>query len=181
MRKILETPRLVLRELVPGDYAGICAMLQDGRVMYAYEGAFSDREAHDWLDRQIARYRDDGFGLWAVIEKSSGRIVGQCGITMQELCGRRVPEVGYLLCHDCWHCGFATEAAVACRDYGFDVLGFGEIYSIIRDTNKASQRVASRVGMERTVTVVRHYRGVVMPHYVFTVSKEKVLSGRWQD
>ena len=74
--------------------------------MYAYEHAFSDQEAWDWLRRQQERYRTDGFGLWAVVEKNSGEMVGQCGITWQELGdGTRVPEVGYLLEKTAWHRG----------------------------------------------------------------------------
>ena len=67
---ILETDRLVLREMTEGDFPALCRMLQDGEVMYAYEHAFSDQEAWDWLRLQQERYRTDGFGLWAVVEKA---------------------------------------------------------------------------------------------------------------
>ena len=53
--------------------------------MYAYEHAFSDQEAWEWLRRQQARYRKDGFGLWAAVERTSGEMVGQCGLTWQGL------------------------------------------------------------------------------------------------
>ena len=79
---ILQTERLVLRELEQGDYAALCRILQDEETMYAYEGAFSDGEAHEWLERQIARYKRWGFGAWAVILKKSGELIGQCGVTM---------------------------------------------------------------------------------------------------
>ena len=57
--------------------------------MYAYEHAFSDQEAWEWLRRQQARYRKDGFGLWAAVERTSGEMVGQCGLTWQGLGGTR--------------------------------------------------------------------------------------------
>lgn len=57
---ILETERLILREMVQGDLPALCAMLQDPEVMYAYEGPFSDAEAQAWLDGQRTRYREDG-------------------------------------------------------------------------------------------------------------------------
>lgn len=84
MDKILETERLVLRKLTQEDFTDLCKILKDKEVMYAYEHAFEDDEAHDWLDRQIMRYKNDGFGLWAVILKENGEFIGQCGITMQE-------------------------------------------------------------------------------------------------
>ena len=171
---ILETDRLALREMTDGDFPALCRMLQDGEVMYAYEHAFSDQEAWDWLRRQQERYRTDGFGLWAVVEKNSGEMVGQCGITWQELGDRtRVPEVGYLLEKTAWHKGYAAEAARACRDYAMDRLGFGEVYSIIRDNNLASQKVARRNGMRERGSFVKHYYGMDMPHIVFSVRREE--------
>ena len=70
-----------------------------------------------------------------------------------------------------WHKGFATEAAIACKEYAFQELNFDEVYSIIRDSNVASQNVARRNGMVEVDTLVKHYRGVEMPHIVFRVSR----------
>ena len=64
---ILETKRLLLRELKQDDFNNICKLLQDPIVMYAYEGAFSKKEVQEWLDKQLRRYQNDGFGLWAMI------------------------------------------------------------------------------------------------------------------
>ena len=172
---LLETGRLVLRKLEQGDFDEVCKLLQDPVVMYAYEGAFSDQEVQAWLDKMFQRYEDDGFALWAVIEKSNGELIGQCGITYQEYNGGRVLEVGYLFRQEFWHKGFATEAAIACKEYAFQVLNFDEVYSIIRDSNVASQNVARRNGMIEVDTLVKHYRGVEMPHIVFRVSRENNL------
>ena len=65
---ILETERLRLRKLEAEDFAALCRVLQDEAAMYAYAHAFSDAEVQDWLNRQRARYREDGFGLWAVAD-----------------------------------------------------------------------------------------------------------------
>ena len=62
---ILETKRLYLREMNPSDFNSLCRILQDEKAMYAYEGAFSDQEVQEWLDRQIYRYQKWNFGLWA--------------------------------------------------------------------------------------------------------------------
>ena len=64
---ILETERLYLREMTEDDFPALCLMLQDPEVMYAYGHAFSDEEAHQWLDKKLDNYLRDGFGLWAMI------------------------------------------------------------------------------------------------------------------
>ncbi len=173
MKKILETPRLVLRELEQEDFAFLCAILQDEQTMYAYEGAFSDEEVQGWLDRQRSRYREYGFGLWAATLKESGEPVGQCGLTMQPWKDSQVLEIGYLFRREHWHKGYATEAARACKRYAFETLGASEVCSIIRDTNTASQNVATRNGMSREDAWVKHFRGIDMPHYRYVVRREK--------
>lgn len=125
---ILRTKRLVLRKLEPEDFEDVCKLLQDPVVMYAYEGAFSRQEVRDWMEKQFRRYREDGFGLWGVMKKDKGELIGQCGLTYQEYAGRRVVEIGYLFRKEFWHQGYATEAAVACKTYAFDGLGCDEVY-----------------------------------------------------
>lgn len=169
---LIETERLRLRDLAETDYEDLRRILQDEDVMYAYEGAFSDKEVRAWLERQLGRYRDDGVGLWAVILKENGEMIGQCGLTMQDIPEGRVLEVGYLFRKEYWHKGYASEAAAACRDYGFDALGAKEIFSIIRDTNTASRNVARRGGMKERGMFVKHYRGVDMPHCIYSVRRE---------
>lgn len=166
---VLETKRLLLRQMTQDDLPALCRILQDEEVMYAYEHAFSDAEAADWLNRQLQRYKDDGFGLWAVILKESGELIGQCGLTMQDIPEGRVVEIGYLFRKDCWHKGYATEAAIGCKEYAFDILGVSEVYSIIRDNNITSQSVARRNGMEVCGQFTKHYYGIDMPHLIFCV------------
>ena len=172
MKTILETPRLLLREMTTSDLPAICRVLQDEKTMYAYEHAFSDEEAQAWLNNQLRRYREDGFGLWAVVLKESGEIIGQCGITLQDVNGEWVPEVGYLFERAYWHQGFATEAAIACKEYAFSVLGLDTVYSIIRDNNIASQNVAKRNGMTICGRIVKHYYGMDMPHLVYRAERD---------
>ena len=92
---VLETGRLVLREMTQADFPSLCEILQDKNIMYAYEGAFSDEEVQGWLDKQSERYKEYGFGLWAVVLKETGRMIGQCGLTMQEYDGSKVLEIEY--------------------------------------------------------------------------------------
>ncbi len=76
-----------------------------------------------------------------------------------------VLEIGYIFGRQYWHKGYATEAARACKKYAFEELNAGEVCSIIRDTNTASQNVAVRNGMVVADSHTKHYRGVDMPHY----------------
>lgn len=166
---ILETNRLYLREMEQSDFDSLCKILKDPKTMYAYEHGFSDEEVQDWLDKQKKRYREDGFGLWAVIEKAGNQMIGQCGLTFQDFDGREVLEVGYLFQRAYWHKGFATEAAIACKEYAFEHLHAKEVYSIIRDSNIASQNVAVRNGMQICGKFTKHYYGMDMPHLVYSV------------
>lgn len=167
----LETERLIMREMTHADLPSLCEIMKDENTMYAYEGAFSDAEVQEWLERQILRYQKWNFGLWAVVLKETGKMIGQCGLTMQPWKDDEVLEIGYLFNRNYWHKGYATEAAAACKQYAFDVLKAEEVCSIIRDTNIQSQNVALRNGMTLTDKWTKHYRGVDMPHYRFVVKR----------
>ncbi len=171
MKHVVKTQRLSLREMDEDDLPALRRILQDPIAMAAYEHAFSEEEVLQWLQRQRQRYREDGFGLWAVCLQESGEMVGQCGLTWQNWDGSRVPEVGYLFARAFWHHGFATEAARACRDHAFTALGFLEVFSIIRDTNLPSLNVAIRNGMLVRGRMVKQYYGMEMPHLVFSVRR----------
>lgn len=170
---ITETPRLLLRPMTAQDLPALKRTLQDPIAMTAYEHAFSDEECLQWLDKMLTRYRVDGFGLWAVTLRETGAWIGQCGITFQPWGDRTVHEVGYLFERAFWHHGYATEAAAACRDYAFNTLGVDEVFSIIRDSNLPSQKVAERCGMSRRGVESKFYYGVHMPHYVYSIRREE--------
>lgn len=138
--------------------------------MVAYEGPFSNQEVQDWYDRQLMRYKKDGMGLWAVCLKDSGKMIGQCALTMQPWKDQQVLEIGYLFDKDYWHLGYATEAAKGCKEYARDQLHAKEVCSIIRDTNTNSQKVALRNGMKPADSFTKFYRGVNMPHTRYIVS-----------
>lgn len=166
----IETERLYLRRLTEGDFKNLCTILKDEKAMYAYEHAFSDEEVKAWLDKQLLRYQIYGCGLWAVILKETGEFVGQCGLTVQPTDREKVLEIGYLFRRDCWNNGYATEAAAACKRFAFEKLGAKEVYSIVRDTNLASRRVAEKNGMTIKYSFVKHYYGKDMPHFAYSVT-----------
>ena len=165
---IFETERLVFREMVQDDFADLAEMLQDPQVMYAYEHDFSDLDVQQWLDRQIRRYRDYGFGLWAVITKAGGIMVGQAGLTMQPY---RNTEVLEIVKEKFWHNGYALEAAKSLAKYAFDKLNLQEIILEIRPENTASRKVAERLNAHITGSFTKNVKGKEMYHLIYTLHK----------
>jgi RimJ/RimL family protein N-acetyltransferase len=174
MQKIFETNRLFLREFIDSDYNDLCEILQDKDVMYAYEHSFSEDEVKSWYNKLIVgHYKKYGFGLWAVIHKESNEILGQCGLTIQDIDGKEYLEIGYLFKKKHWHKGYAVESASGCKKYAFEKLKKKKVYSIIRENNIASQNVAKRIGMEKTDEIIKHYYNMDMLHYIYEVKNGK--------
>ncbi|MGB9071326.1 MAG: GNAT family N-acetyltransferase [Terriglobales bacterium] len=167
MRKILETARLVLRELVAEDADALALVLSDPETMRYYPAPYDRAAVKQWIARNQRRYADDGVGLWAMVLKTSGEVVGDCGIVRQQVEGEYLYEIGYHLRRDLWGQGLATEAAVACRDWGFAHLKADRLISLIRPENIASGRVAARNGM--TIWKEVEWRG--LRHYVYSVER----------
>ncbi len=152
MDTIIETSRLYLRQLIIQDISNLSLVLSDKESMRYYPHALSNEEVEKWIERNIERYNNDGFGLWAVIRKTDNQFLGDCGITLQNIDGDILPEIGFHIIKTYCNKGYATEAAEACKKYAIDVLGFKSIYSYSEVGNKASQRVSSKIGMTRVRT-----------------------------
>jgi RimJ/RimL family protein N-acetyltransferase len=161
MTTILETSRLILREFVPGDADALARVICDRETMRFYPVPFDRADADEWIARNRRRYKELGHGLWAIDLKSSGEMIGDSGITVQEVDGEGLLEIGYHLRRDLWGQGLAAEAARACRDYGFTYLEAEFLISLIRPENVPSWRVAERNGMsiwkETTRANLRHH------------------------
>jgi len=142
----LLTERLFLREMSMDDYDALYAVLADSDIMQHYPYSFDEKRVRDWIDRNVQRYRTFGFGLWSVCLKETGEMIGDCGLTMQNIGGVIKPEIGYHIRHDMQRKGFAKEAAVCVRDWTFENLPFGEIYSYMKYTNEPSARSAMSWG-----------------------------------
>ncbi|HJA64694.1 GNAT family N-acetyltransferase [Lachnoclostridium sp. An169] len=178
---ILETERLILREMEQSDFTNLAEILQNPKVMYAYEHDFSEEDVQEWLDRQMERYRKYGFGLWAVLLKHAGvfseetvtekTMIGQAGLTVQPYRDTEVLEIGYLFKEQFWHHGFAREAAAACRDYAFEHLGCDKVHPIIKVDNIPSIRVAEGIGMTREDEFITSYYNGDMKHFLYSLKK----------
>ena len=164
---ILQTPRLILREFVFADADALARVLSDPETMRYYPAPYDRAGVEAWIARNCERYKNDGVGLWAMLLKSSGELAGDCGITRQEVGGEYLYEIGYHLRRDLWHQGLATEAAIACREWGFQNLATDRLISLIRPENLPSRHVAERNGMTEWKTV--DWRG--LQHIVYSVQR----------
>ena len=143
----IETERLVLREMTESDFDALYRVLADSDIMQHYPYTFDETRVRGWINKNIERYQTFGFGLWAVILKENGEFIGDCGITMQNIHGQMLPEIGYHI-HKAYHRrGYASEAARKCMEYAFDTLRFPAVYSYMKYTNAASYGVALKNGM----------------------------------
>ena len=145
----LETERLCLRELKPDDFPALYAVLADSDIMQHYPYTFDEARVRSWIARNMERYRVFGFGLWAVVLKETGEMIGDCGLTMQNINGSIKPEIGYHINKKHQRNGYAKEAARKCRDWAFQNTPFNILYSYMKKANIASAATAMANGMRR--------------------------------
>lgn len=146
---IIKTDRLILRELNEDDFSALYEVLADSDIMKHYPYTFDETRVKNWIYKNIERYRIFGFGLWAVVLKETGEMIGDCGITMQDIDGFIRPEIGYHINKRFQRRGFAKEAAQKCRDWAFGNTPFNVIYSYMKKENTASSAVAAANGMKK--------------------------------
>lgn len=166
---VIVTDRLVLRRFRLDDAKALFAVIGDHVAMQYYPRTFEYSDALEWIDRNLRRYAEHGFGLYAVVLKETGEMIGDCGIVRQHVEGQPALEVGYHLRRDQWGKGYATEAANACLRYAFTRLGAQKVISLIRPENVPSRRVAERNGMKAEREVI-HYD---LPHLVYAITREE--------
>jgi RimJ/RimL family protein N-acetyltransferase len=163
----LETPRLLLREFVPADADALQSLLGDAVTMQYYPAPFPRTEIEDWVRRNLIRYRNYGFGIWAMLLKGSDEVIGDCGCYVRDIEGNSELELAWHVRRDLWSKGYATEAAQHCIKYAFERLGAERIVAMVRPENKSSCRVAEKSGMicERVI----FWRGY--DHCVYAIHK----------
>ncbi len=145
MADIRETERLRLRQLQPGDADALLEILGDPVAMRHYPAPFDRAKVESWIAWARESYARNGFGLWAVIRRSDGRFLGDCGPMLQPLEGRLVPEIGYHIARTEQGRGYATEAAQACLDWVFSNTKYDVVCSLVSPDNAPSRAVAAKV------------------------------------
>ena len=146
---IAETERLILRHFDVADDEAMVRVFGDPEVMRYGDGVKDAEWVRKWLRGCLEDYFSKwGFGRWAVVEKSGGRVAGFCGLRrFPDVGGVPETEIGYRLAREFWGRGIATEAVRAVRDYGFGTLNLSRMISIIDPRNTASINVATKVGL----------------------------------
>jgi len=168
---MIESKRLILRKITHKDFDELAKMLKDIDVMYAWEHTFSDEQIIAWTDNQIRRYSEDGIGYLLAINKLTNQVVGQIGLLHQTIEHEKYWAIGYMLKKDYWGKGYATEGAMACIAYAFDVLNTDKVICDIRPQNTTSISVAKRLGMFRKGEFIKRYNGKDMVHVIFEIYK----------
>jgi ribosomal-protein-alanine N-acetyltransferase len=146
---ILETKRLLLRQLSPDDLDALFALYRDPEVrLYFPEGTLTLEETREELEWFLNGHPEHPeLGLWATIHKETGRFIGRCGLLPWTIDGRLEVEVAYMINKAFWRQGLGTEAAQGILDYGFEKLGLSRLICLIDHDNRASIRVAENIGM----------------------------------
>ncbi len=171
---VIETKRLILREMNMEDLDLLYAVLGDDVLMQHYPHAFDKKMVKKWIENNIERYKTFGFGLWAVCLKETYEMIGDCGLTIQKINGVLKPEIGYHIRSDKQRMGYAKEAAIAVRDWTFNNTPFNEIYSYMKYTNEASYKCAISWGCQFAYEYEDEVNEITKV-YVITKDKWKTL------
>jgi len=163
----LATPRLELRPFRPDDVARMAEVLGDRVSMRFYPHPLSLEETRAWVNRNIARFEQDGLGLWAIALRDTAEVVGDCGAVVQRVDGSDELELGWHLHPAHQGRGYATEAAMAWRDHAFATTDRERLIALILEANVASRRVAERIGMTPSKTA--EFAG--LPHIVYAIRR----------
>ena len=143
---LIETERLILRESVVSDAPNLFEMNSDPEVLkYTGDVAFTSVEETEELIRNYVDYKKYGYGRWTTIVKATNEVIGFCGLKYLE--DIHETDLGYRWKRNHWGKGYATEAGVACLQYGFEKLGLAQIVAQVLKDNKASVRVLEKLGM----------------------------------
>lgn len=148
----LRTERLLMRCWGDADKEPFAVINGDPEVMEFLGGPLSRESSGSLVDSIMARFAEQGFGLWALEPLAGGRtLVGFAGLNVPSFDAPFMPavEVGWRLARPYWGCGFATEAAAASLEFGFTTLGLDEVVSFAVPANKRSVAVMERLGMRR--------------------------------
>jgi ribosomal-protein-alanine N-acetyltransferase len=145
----LHTGRLTLRSWEDRDRAPFAALSADAVVMQYLTPLPTPEAANAWIDRQRAQFAQYGFGYWAVELRETGQLVGAVGLSRPSYQAHFTPAVGvgWRLARPFWGCGYASEAAEAALQFGFEQLGLDEIVAITIPANLRSKQVMRRLGM----------------------------------
>ena len=148
----IETERLSLRLLTPNDLEAWSVFFINNPQLH-FVGVTEEAEpkvhAEKWMQRQLTRYIETGYGMLAIIEKATGQLIGQVGILQRYIDGETMYEIGYGIIPEKWGKGFASEGAIRMKQYLIDNSIDNKVISLIHPDNIGSQKVAEKNGMRK--------------------------------
>ena len=153
-----ETERLLFRKVAPSDFGSWLPFHEDSRSSQYWEGIPDDPKTacREQFDRIFERYEKGLGGMNALVSKSSGELVGLCGLLIQIVDGVRELEIGYSILPQFWGQGYATEAAGKCKQFASANRLADSLISIVQVDNVPSQKVAAHIGMTLNATTTYH-------------------------
>lgn len=161
--------RLKFREITPDDFASIYNILKNKEVMYAWGHGFTEEETHEWIQKNISRYKNEGYGYFSVIEKNTENFIGVMGLITETIQEKQYMGLAYILDKKYWGFGYATEGVKACINYAFDILKAEKVIAEIRPENIKSCEVAERAGMTVEGEFIKIYKGESMKHIIYSI------------
>ncbi len=169
---IIETERLMLREFSAHDFDKLFEILSDPETMQHYPAPFNEERVKGWIEWNLQNYADHGFGLWAVVLRETGGLIGDCGLTIQNINGEQLPEIGYHIHKKYWRKGFGSEAARAVRNWAFENTEFDCLYSYMKYSNIGSYSTALAIGMKKVKEYPDEENGI---SYAYAITR-----GEWE-
>ena len=145
----IETKRLILREYTLDDFDELYSLLSDPITMSHYPKPYDENGTKRWIDWCINSYKNNRFGLWALVLKETNTFIGDCGLSMQNIDGESLPEIGYHIKKEYWRNGYAKEAATAVKEWAFANTDFETLYSYMTKDNIGSYKTAESIGMRK--------------------------------
>lgn len=172
---IIETERMILREINDNDFDILAKMLKDIDVMYAWEHSFDDDEICAWIDRRKRGYAERGYDYFLAIDRITNEPIGQLGLLVEHLEDSEQLGLGWILLKEQWGKGYATEGGRALINYAFDKLKATQIIAKIRPENQSSINVALRLGLSEDGETIVNYQGKIMPHKIMLLKNTKSI------
>jgi RimJ/RimL family protein N-acetyltransferase len=144
---ILQDDRILLRPWTVEDHAALHRIFSDERTMWQWPEPFSPEATRAWIERSLESYGKDRCGRYAIHLKATGKLIGDCGVLIVDVDGEEVPDLGYIIAHEHWGQGYATQAARLWLEHAFEQLGAARVCANMAEDHVASRRVAEKLGM----------------------------------
>ena len=167
---IIETERLIIRSYSHNDISKLSIILSDPITMSFWPEPFTIEQTRHWVNSNILRCEELGFGRWAVILKDTEELIGDCGIMITEIDGKQELDLGYIIHYPYWKNGFATEAAEACKEYAFNDLGIKRLCANMPFNHEASRKTAEKIGMKKEKEFYNKRNREILT-YLYSISK----------